>query len=182
MVIFSWPTVVTVCFREVSCSRSFPCGCTPIHPFVNTPTRKQSLRSGGPDTEYVFRPSRGRKGRLIHCYARLLAESMGPFRLALRREDLPAPEAGDRCNYNHSSIHAPQRVSSGSLPGSVLALSSCGLLLTLPGGTTHAIRLVVLDHVPDDRCQPTHHGHPGNLRTATLLNPRIPRFHRRIAS
>ena len=73
----SWFAVVTVCSREVSCSRSFPCGCTPIHPFVNTPARKQSLRPGGPDTEDVFRPSRKRKGRLIQTYARLLGRVHG---------------------------------------------------------------------------------------------------------
>ena len=89
IVIFSWSIVVTVCFREVSSSRSFHCGCTPIHPFVNTPARKQSLRSGKPDTEYVFRPSRRRKGRLIHTYAQLMVKSTGLLRLALRREDLP---------------------------------------------------------------------------------------------
>jgi hypothetical protein len=72
---FSWFAVVTVCCREASCSRSFLCGCTPIHPFVNTPARKQSLRPSGPDTEDAFRPSRGRKGRLIQTYARLTGPS-----------------------------------------------------------------------------------------------------------
>jgi hypothetical protein len=57
--------------------RSLPCGCTPIHPFVNTPARKQSLRPSGPDTEDAFRPSRGRKGRLIQTYARLIGRVHG---------------------------------------------------------------------------------------------------------
>ena len=80
---FSWFAVVTVCSREASCSRSFPCGCTPIHPFVNTPARKQSLRPSGPDTEDAFRPSRGRKGRLIHTYARLLGRVHGSVQAGL---------------------------------------------------------------------------------------------------
>jgi len=78
-----WFEVVTVCLRAVSCSRSFPCGCTPIHPFVNTPARKQSLRSGGPDTEDTFRPSRGRKGRLNHTYARLNGRVHGSVQASL---------------------------------------------------------------------------------------------------
>ncbi len=85
---------------------SSPCGCAPIHPFVNTPARKQSLRPSGPNTEDAFRPSRKRKGASFKRTPGSGAESTGLFRLASRREDLPAQWAGDRCNYSLLSIQA----------------------------------------------------------------------------
>lgn len=94
LAVVSWFAIVTVYSREASCSRSFRCGCTPIHPFVNTPAHKQSLRPGGPDTEDAFRPSRGREGRLIQTYARLAGRVHGSVQAGLAPRGSSRPVGG----------------------------------------------------------------------------------------
>ncbi len=47
----------------------------------------------------------------------------------------------------------------------------------LPRRAPCRVRFLVLDHVPDDRRQTTHHCHPGDLRPSTPLDPAVPRLH-----
>jgi hypothetical protein len=61
--------------------------------------------------------------------------------------------------------------------GGLLSLRRPWSLLARRRAADH-VRFVVFDHVPDDRRQTTHHRHPRNLRTSTLLDPLIPRLHR----
>ena len=66
------------------CSRrSFLCGGTPTHPFVN-PSAETGSRSGQgrPDTEYALRPSRKRQPSQSELRSASKAESTGTLRLA----------------------------------------------------------------------------------------------------
>jgi len=64
--------------------------------------------------------------------------------------------------------------------GPLLSSPSRGLVLRrllrqfLLGWASNHVALLVLYHVPDDRRQPAHHRHPGNLRAAAALDPAVP--------
>ena len=71
--------------------------------------------------------------------------------------------------------------------GPLLSSPSRGLVLRrllrqfFLGWASNHVALLVLYHVPDDRRQPAHHRHPGNLRAAAALDPAVPGPHPAVA-
>ena len=83
--------VVAVFCHEACRSRSFPCGCTPIHLFVDPSAHKQPFRLARRTPMILLRPSRGRRSRLNQTYARLVGRvhGLGQAGLAPRGSSRP---------------------------------------------------------------------------------------------
>ena len=78
-------------------SRSFPCGCTPTHPFVNSlAVRQSSGPRRGPDTEDFVRPSRAAWPSQSGERSTTKVESKCHLRLALQARASSARKG--RCN------------------------------------------------------------------------------------
>ena len=92
-----------------------------------------------------------------------------------------------RAVLSSQSIHLPYHASENPTPPTMFraarrVASRRPRRQFAPRRAAQHVRLVVFDHVPDDRRQPTHHRHPGDLRAPPLLDPPIPGLHLRVAS